>query len=535
MTSTIERPTGAEAAEPGAEPTSKLAAGLAGLLASGVALAVAELLSGLTRDVPSLVIAVGTWIVDNGFQELDNWARETFGTGQKSALVTDTVVTTLVLGVVTGIASRRRAAAGVVVFGGFAVVGSLAGMRDPQATDAGAWIAGVLSGAAGIATLLILLRLAERRSPARNDLSPLGTTVSERRWFLGAAGGAAFVAIFGSRLGKVLRSRRDVEEARTTLAATLPAEDPTVALTSLQTFDEVPGLSPFITPNDDFYRIDTALSTPLVDPTGWTLRVRGLVDDPYEITFDELLDLPTFDAPVTLSCVSNEVGGNLVGNAIWTGVPLTEILDRAGVADDATQIVGRSVDGWTAGFPTEVAYDGRTAMVAFAMNGEPLPVAHGFPARLVVAGLYGYVSATKWLKEIELTRWEDFDGYWIPRGWAKEGPVKTQSRIDVPRGGARVPPGPTAVAGIAWAPTRSIVGVEVRIDEGPWQPTDLSEELASTSWRQWLYTWDATPGEHRIQVRATDGTGFTQTERRVSPRPDGAEGWDEHMVRVEEA
>ncbi len=534
MTSTIERPT-AETTGPRPEPVSRLAAALAGLLAAGVALAVTELLSGITRDIPSLVIAVGNWVVDNGFQSLDNWARETFGTGQKSVLVTGTVVTTLVLGVVTGIASRRRPAAGVVVFGGFAVAGALAGMRDPQATDAGAWFAGILAGLAGIVTLVVLLRLAERRSQTRDDLSPLGTTVSERRWFLGAAAGAAFVAVFGSRLGKVLRNRRDVEGARTEVAATLPAEDPTAALASLDTLDEVPGISAFITPNDDFYRIDTALSTPLVDPAGWTLRVRGLVDNPYEITFDELLDMPMIEAPVTLSCVSNEVGGNLVGNAIWTGVPLTEILDRAGVADDATQIVGRSVDGWTAGFPTEVASDGRTAMVAFAMNGEPLPVAHGFPARLVVAGLYGYVSATKWLREIELTRWEDFDGYWIPRGWAKEGPIKTQSRIDVPRGGARLTPGPSPVAGIAWAPTRSIVAVEVSIDEGAWQPTQLSEELSSSSWRQWLYTWDATPGEHRIRVRATDGTGFTQTEARVSPRPDGAEGWDEHTVRVDEA
>ncbi len=535
MTSIIDKPAQPETALTAPEPVPRLAAALAGLLAAAVALAVTELVSGFTRRIPSLVIAVGDWIVDHGFEELDDWAKETFGTGDKAALVTGTVLITLTLGIVTGIASRRRLAIGVTVFAGFAVVGALAGMQDPQATDTGAWFAGIAAGVAGTGTLVILLRMAAQKSRARSDQSRVATVLSERRRFLGAAAGAAVVAVVGARLGKILRNRRNVEGARTELAATLQTEDPSIALASLQTFDEVPGIAPFITPNDDFYRIDTALSTPLVDPAGWTLRVRGLVDDPYEITFDELLELPTVEAPVTLSCVSNEVGGNLVGNAIWTGVPLSVILDRAGVADDATQLVGRSVDGWTAGFPTEVALDGRTAIVAFAMNGEPLPVAHGFPARLVVAGLYGYVSATKWLKEIELTRWEDFDGYWVPRGWSKEGPIKTQSRIDVPRGGARVTAGPTPVAGVAWAPTRSIVAVEVRIDEGPWQPTQLSEELSSSSWRQWLYTWDATPGDHLIQVRATDGTGFTQTAARVAPRPDGAEGWDEAVVKVDDA
>ena len=535
MTSTLDKPTAAGSPEPATHDRSWLPAAVAGLLAAAVALATGEILSGFTRDIPSLVVAVANFVVDNGFQSLDDWAKETFGTGQKTVLTTGVVLTTLLLGTVTGVVARHRPMVGVAVFAGFALVGALAGTRDPQATNTGSWFSAIVVGLAGIATLIFLLRLADRRDPAGTGLSPVATAVSERRWFLAAAGGATFVAIFGSRLGKFLRSRRDVEGARTALAATLGTQDPSVALTSLETFDEITGIAPFITPNDDFYRIDTALSTPLLTPDDWTLKVHGMVDNPYEIDFDELLSMPNIEAPVTLSCVSNEVGGNLVGNAIWTGVSLIDILERAGVQEGANQLVSRSVDGWSCGFPTEVAIDGRTAMIAFTMNGEPLPVSHGFPARLVVPGLYGYVSATKWLREIELTTWEDFDGYWIPRGWAKDGPIKTQSRIDVPRQGARLPAGQTAVAGVAWAPTLSVAGVEVRIDEGLWEPAQLSEELSSSSWRQWMYIWDAPPGRHLIEVRATDGTGFTQTAERVPPRPDGAEGWDQAIVDVDEA
>ena len=236
------------------------------------------------------------------------------------------------------------------------------------------------------------------------------------------------------------------------------------------------------------------------------------------------------ETPVTLSCVSNKVGGHLVDNAVWRGVPLADVLNRAGVKNGATQIVGRSVDNWNSGFPTEYAFDGRVALVAVAMNGEPLPREHGFPVRLVIAGLYGYVSATKWLKEIRLTTWEGFDSYWVPRGWAKRGPIKTQSRIDVPRRGASVRAGRVAVAGIAWAPTRSIERVEVQIDDGPWVSAELSNNMSVNSWRQWVYAWDATRGKHRIRCRATDGAGSTQTSEQRPPAPDGATGW--HTIEV---
>ncbi len=292
----------------------------------------------------------------------------------------------------------------------------------------------------------------------------------------------------------------------------------------------VTGISPIVTPNSDFYRIDTALVVPSVDVNDWKLSISGMVDNPYTMTFRDLIDMGLVETPVTLSCVSNKVGGNLVDNAVWRGVPLADVLNRAGVQRGATQIVGRSVDNWNSGFPTEYAFDGRQALVAVAMNGEPLPREHGFPVRLVIAGLYGYVSATKWLEEIRLTTWEGFDSYWVPRGWAKRGPIKTQSRIDVPRRGASVRAGRVAVAGVAWAPTRSIERVEVQIDDGPWVSAELSNNMSVNSWRQWVYAWDATPGKHRVRCRATDGTGSTQTSDIRPPAPDGATGW--HTIEV---
>jgi DMSO/TMAO reductase YedYZ molybdopterin-dependent catalytic subunit len=295
---------------------------------------------------------------------------------------------------------------------------------------------------------------------------------------------------------------------------------------------DVPGITPLVTPNDTFYRIDTALLTPRVDAADWRLTVDGMVDRPFSLTYPELLEMPLVEQYVTIACVSNEVGGRLVGNALWRGARLRDLLDRAGVQPGATQIVGRAVDGWTAGFPTSwLEVEGREALVAVAMNDEPLPPAHGYPARLIVPGLYGYVSATKWLSNIHLTTWEGFDGYWVPLGWAKEGPILTQSRIDVPSDGAGLAPGPVAVAGVAWAPDRGISAVEVRVDDGGWQPAEISTPISDATWVQWLLRWEATPGSHTLRVRATDGTGEVQTDRQTRPAPDGARG--HHTIRVQ--
>jgi DMSO/TMAO reductase YedYZ molybdopterin-dependent catalytic subunit len=311
-----------------------------------------------------------------------------------------------------------------------------------------------------------------------------------------------------------------------TVPAAIPGPDASFA---------IDGLTPLIVPNDEFYRIDTALITPAVGLDGWTLRVFGMVDKEISLTFADLMQLPLVEQYVTIACVSNEVGGNLVGNTKWTGVRLADVLEMAGVQPGATQIVPRSVDGWTAGFPTAWINDPshpREALIAVEMDGVPLPAEHGFPARLIVPGLYGYVSATKWLAEIELTTLESFDAYWVPRGWSKLGPILTQSRIDVPPSGSTVKAGVVPVAGVAWAPDRGISKVEISVDGGDWQAATLATEIGPQTWVQWKVPWQATSGQHVIEVRATDGTGEVQTAQVSPPPPDGARGHHQIAVQV---
>lgn len=365
-------------------------------------------------------------------------------------------------------------------------------------------------------------RAAEPRSAG--GWEPLERTDPEsRRRFLTGAGvllGAATVAGLG---GRWLAGRRGVSAARAAvrLPAPVSAAPPVPAGADLS----LTQLAPYVTPNFGFYRIDTALVVPQVDPETWRLRIHGRVRRPLTLSFADLLARPLVERYVTLACVSNEVGGDLIGNARWLGVPLKELLDEVEPEEGADQVVGRSVDGWTCGTPTAVLRDGRDALLAVGMNGEPLPVEHGFPVRMVVPGLYGYVSACKWVTELELTSFADFDAYWVPRGWSAQGPVKTQSRIDTPRARNRLTAGPITVAGVAWAQHRGIRRVEVRVDEGPWQEAELAAAVSVDTWVQWSWRWDATPGEHTLQVRATDATGETQTARRQDVAPDGATGW----------
>jgi DMSO/TMAO reductase YedYZ molybdopterin-dependent catalytic subunit len=288
-----------------------------------------------------------------------------------------------------------------------------------------------------------------------------------------------------------------------------------------------------VTRNADFYRIDTALVAPQVRPGSWRLDVGGMVDRPLTLTYRDLLSRPLVERDITMICVSNEVGGRYTGTARWLGVPLRDVLMDAGVRPGADQVVSRSVDGWTCGTPTSVVMDGRDALIAVGMNGEPLPVAHGFPARLIVPGLYGFVSGTKWLREIELSTFEAFDPYWARRGWAKKAPIKTMARIDTPRGLSNLRAGKTAVAGMAWAIHRGVAQVEVRVDDDPWQVARLGAVPSNDTWRQWVFEWDAPPGRHTITARATDGTGEVQTEDRAEPIPDGASGWHAIVVLVE--
>ncbi len=538
----MQPPTTGRPTEVPSPTISRRAAAVSGFVAAGVALAAGELAAAAVDSAQSPVTAVGSEFIDRFAARLKELAVRLFGTNDKKALVTGIVVVSLILGIVLGLAARRRWIAAPLGFAAFGAVGAWAMSTDPQGTTSDAVICAAAAVLSGVAAFGLLWRLARPSAisirPPQDpspSATPVGTparirqTIVDRRSFLAGTAGLAVVAGSATAWSRRVRSADTVAAVRR--STVLPRPRRSTLPPASQPFD-APGLTPYVTATDDFYRIDTALLTPQVDPAGWTLSLKGMVDSPFSITYDELLAMESVEETVTIQCVSNEVGGHLVGNAVWQGVPLSALLDRAGVRDGATQIVGRSVDGFTAGFPTAAALDGRTALVAYAMNGEPLPADHGFPARLVVSGLYGYVSATKWLESIELTTWEDFDGYWVPRGWSKEGPIKTMSRIDVPSNDAELVAGPQPIAGVAWAPNIGIERVEVQVDDGGWIEAELGRTASDDTWVQWHLAWDATPGRHRIQVRATDATGYTQTAVRADPAPDGATGWHFRDVTV---
>jgi DMSO/TMAO reductase YedYZ molybdopterin-dependent catalytic subunit len=499
---------------------------LAGALAAGLALGVAELIAGLFSAAPSLIEALGTWVINHVPSQVKEWAISLFGTNDKLVLLISIVVVTILIGAVVGLFSRNRFWLAIVAFAGFGLVASAAAISDPQVSFIAALLAAGIAVLVGLATLRMLYRLGEPSAEPVSD--------SSRRSFLIGAGAVLGIAALAAGFGRVLMERAKLAVSGRDEVVLPSAAKPLPQAPAAASF-QVQGLSPILVPNDDFYRIDTALSVPLIDLQEWTLSITGMVDRPYTITYPDLLDMSMIERDVTLSCVSNEVGGRLVGNARWLGVPLKEILDRAGVADGAQQVVGRSVDDFTVGFPVEAVYDGRESMVAVGMNGEPLPFEHGFPARLVVAGLYGYVSATKWVSEIELTTWDGFDAYWVPRGWAKEAPIKTQSRIDTPKALESLPPGSHTVAGVAWAPSRGISKVEVQLGENaPWVEAELSEALSDNAWVQWRVDWEASDsGRYVLTCRATDGDGNLQTEAVHRPAPDGATGWHSKTVLIE--
>lgn len=532
---------------------------LAGLGAAAVALGFSQFIEGAT-DIPGLVLGVGELVVDY----TPGWAAEesieNLGSAGKGNLLRGiTIISFLIAAVLGDQSARRTRKIGVWGFVAFGLLGGWATARNPQSHAFGSWFWALVATALGIATLIVLVNRARASivdpgEPVEPDTGVLASPLvppASRRSFLGFSAGAGAVALTGVGLGRAVEGESAAEIARANItlpsttttervqASTTTTQAPIARLTasgevSTTEYAGIDGLSSWVTPSvgDSFYRIDTALQVPQVDPADWTLRITGMVDNPLELTYDDILAMDLVEHTITLSCVSNSVGGDLVGNAVWTGVPLIDLLEQAGVQEGATQLVGRSVDDFTAGFPTEVLYDGRNALLVVGMNGEPLPVRHGFPARLVIAGLYGYVSATKWLEEINLTTWEDFNGYWINLGWSKEGPMKTMSRIDVPRHRERLENGTQMLAGVAWAPNRGISAVEVAIDEGEWQLCDLAAPGTDESWVQWKVEWDADPGIHRIDVRAYDGQGVLQPEGPKDVAPDGAEGWHAILVEV---
>ncbi len=542
---------------------------LAGLVATGFAVALSEMLASFFVSAPSLVLTIGQRFIDITPAALKDWAIAVFGTNDKAVLIGGIVVVTILIGGLLGVVARNRVQVAAVGFVAFGVLGYALGITDPLATAGATLLPAIAAAASGIAVLALLRRLLQ--GPAGSTGPVTAPTPESRRAFMTASGAAVVLAVGQVLVGRLASGRTQsavaareqvtlptvaaspsttAAPASTTTAATTAAtvEEATVAETAATTattraeevvrvvadptpaqIAQVEGVSELITPNEDFYRIDTALSFPSVDLDTWEVSFTGLVDSPFSLTYDELVALPMVERYITICCVSNSVGGELIGNAKWLGVPLRDLVEQAGVQPEGTQLIGRSVDRFTVGFPTAAVFDGREALLAIGMNGEPLPVKHGFPARLVVSGLYGYVSATKWLSEVEFARWDDFDAYWIPRGWAKEAPIKTQSRIDTPRPGT-VDVGTQAIAGVAWAQNRGIDMVEVQVDGGPWMEAILPEELAIDTWRQWHVEYDFTPGSHTIAVRATDRTGTTQTSQIVPPRPDGATGY--HTVQV---
>ena len=507
----------------------RLRAAIAGAAATIAALGAGELASGLLSG-QSLVAAVGGVVIDLQPPGAKDFVVALFGTNDKLALELFIVAVAVAIGAALGVVALRSFLLGAGGIVAFAFAGLVAAMTDPSISPA---IAAVVTGVAAIVGVQSLSWLLRRVPSTGGEPRPdvrAGMPDWSRRGFLLRSGSLAAASVVAGVAGRRLL---DVSRATPTTGGTVLPPPGEIATLPPGAELDVAGLTPLVVPNEDFYRIDTALVIPGVDLATWTLRIHGLVDRETTLTYADLSELPMIEQYVTIACVSNEVGGGLVGNAKWTGVRLRDVLDIAGVQASATQLVGRSVDAFTAGMPVSWIMDPqREPLIALKMNDEVLPRAHGYPARLIVPGLYGYVSATKWLAELELTTWDAFDGFWIPRGWAKDAPILTQSRIDVPGRGVSVPAGRVAIAGVAWAPDRGISKVEVAID-GDWREARLSAPVNDATWVQWMYAWDAAaagPGDHEIAVRATDGDGAVQTDQRTRPDPDGARGW--HTISV---
>ena len=517
---------------------------LAGVAAASVAIAASELVAGLVPGVPSMVVAIGSLIIALQPPGAKDVMASLFGTNDKLVLNLAVVIVALIVAAVAGVLAVRKFSTGAAIFVVFGAVALFSAVTVLLAPLLPAFVGAATAVAAGLAALAWLLKggglaavgagsMGGSGGSGRRAAPPVATMPDwgRRRFMLTSASLIAVSAGAGA-VGRLLLDKQHPSDAPAT-ATGLPQPALAVAPLTPDNAISLPGLTPLIVPNDQFYRIDTALLVPSVDASTWSLKVDGMVNHPLVFSYSDLLAMPLFEQYVTIQCVSNEVGGNLVGNTLWTGVKLKEVLANAGIRNGATQIVGRSVDGFTVGFPTSWALDSsREPMIAVGMNGKPLPAAHGYPARLIIPGLYGYVSATKWLAQIELTTWEAFNAYWINLGWSKTGPILTQSRIDVPGDGSRVAAGPIQIAGLAWAPDRGVSRVEVSVDGGDWQQAVMSRAISKATWVQWSLLWQAPPGDHTIEVRATDGAGEVQTADRTRPAPDGARGHDQIRVSV---
>ena len=552
-----------------------LTGAVVGVLAAAVAIGAAQFASGLGVPRSSPVLAVGQAAIDLTPPPVKDFAISRFGTHDKTVLLGGMLVVIALYAAVVGMLAVRRLALGLTGLAIFACIGLAAALTRPGATVG--YVVPTLAGAAAGAVALIWLARAAagrgtRPGPPSRRARAFGTRVVRpdpppdaltppdlpppvvragpaysftflpnpadpepsrwpaRRRFLISGGVAAVVATFGTVAGRNLTDEHNISMARAAIRFPRPSvpAPPLPAGSNLN----IPGLSSFITPDSSFYRVDTALLVPQVDPATWQLRIHGMVQREVTITFAELLRRPLIEAYVTLTCVSNPVGGPYAGNASWLGASLAALIRQARPLAGANQLLSTSVDGFTSGTPLQVVLDGRNALLAVAMNGTALPVVHGFPARLVVPGLYGYVSATKWVTDIEVTTFADAYGYWPQRGWAQRGPIKSECRIDVPGAGASLAPGQIAVAGVAWAQHKGIAAVEVRVNGGPWHEARLAAVPGIDTWRQWVWDWTAAPGNYMLEARATDATGYTQTAVQAQPPPNGASGYPSAQVTV---
>ena len=535
----------------GLKGNSRYRAALSGMVGAALALASGELVASLTNKTTSLVLAVGEFIVDVTPGDVVRTSIETLGNSQKIVLLSAITVISILFGGFLGLLSRKYSDLSYLLFILFGIFGGWTLNRDPLTSTTAALSLSATATLIGLSAFVFLNNILDQ--PMNTSFEDPKNRYADRRQFLSWATGISVAAGTMTGTGRFLLKDDTIQNIRENIVLpdieektgllksdTTTPDSPSPATTTLPderdffTFsemNEIEGISPYITSNKDFYRIDTALRVPTIEPADWSLTLDGLVENPYVLSYDEILGMDLVKKDVTLTCVSNEIGGPLVGNAVWSGVPLSEIISKSKPLPEAQQVMCHSVDGFTAGFPIENIFDGRTALLAVGMNGRPLPVIHGFPARLVVAGLYGYVSAVKWIKRIEICTWDGNDGYWIPRGWSKKAPIKISSRIDVPRE-RKINSGINAVAGVAWAPLSGVKTVEVSFDSGPWQECNLGVSLSGESWTQWAYKWDAKPGKYTIKVRAIDNNGAIQSSNLASPAPNGAEGYDQISVRV---
>ncbi|SEJ25186.1 DMSO/TMAO reductase YedYZ, molybdopterin-dependent catalytic subunit [Arthrobacter sp. yr096] len=503
-----------------------------GLAAGAAGIAAGELIAGLLSPLVSPVTALGGAVIDAVPPGVKDLAVQLFGTADKIVLIASIGVVAGFLAAIAGVLERRRTGWGLVLAGLAGAAGLTAVVTRAQAGPQAA----LAPIAAAVVTMLLLRALIRRLTtwapshgrPPQQDGEPAPLA---RRSFLNAIAGTSIAAVVAGTVTAVL-TRATAVASGFRGSMTLPAPSAAPQAIPAGASLALDGISPLVTPNADFYRIDTALTVPAIDPPAWKLKVTGMVEQEIELDFATLLAKPMTERHITIACVSNNVGGDLIGNARWLGWPVRELLALARPQAGADMVLSTSNDGWTASTPLEALTDDRDALLAIGMNGEPLPLEHGFPVRMIVPGLYGFVSATKWLTELKVTRFADDVAYWTPRGWSDHGPIKTQSRIDVPRNGRTVQAGTVQFGGVAWAQHRGITRVELRVNRGPWEQATLASPISTDTWYQWQLGLDLSSGDYEIQVRATDSTGQPQTEDKAPVAPDGATGYHTISVKV---